>query len=209
MTPSAAVFAEVFVAGVQATLWLASLFSMAVSPEVLLRLVQYLDGPLATVLALAFCYPVGIVTDRLSDSVFERLDVALRARRLPESHSTEPAMRLAMMARNDGRAGFLNYARSRMRVCRVTTFNCTLLSIVLAAHLVASHSGLVTTIGPGAVLFAACLSFALAGASLLAWRRISLSYHLRLLQTHAQILEEQARCTPRMGGSADVNGLKE
>lgn len=130
-----AVFAEMLVAGIEALIWIALLAlaifcpkvgnsSIAIDVHLLKALKDW--ATLATTIVLAVAYGVGVVVDRVADSIFSEIfgdscDVSL--------------LRLLVLARSDKVTDFLEYIRSRIRVARSTTINLAVTTIVVPVFL--------------------------------------------------------------------------
>jgi hypothetical protein len=92
--------------------------------------------PLSTVLSaegiapiFAITYLLGIVTDRVSDVLFEHFFTrSLREKHFPNSHDYHEA-RLTVITKSDRLAALHEYARSRLRICRGWTLNFCFIAI--------------------------------------------------------------------------------
>lgn len=150
-----AIFAEILIVGLEASVWLLLLFFSFYPPDSawLERLKDW--EYLVTVLVLAAAYALGILVDRVSDSVFTWLLDSLKKTRLKEwipywrdaQKEKKPEklsiMRLRMMEREDGRIKFLEYQRSRLRIARATVVN--LFCLLLASALFFYRSSILLT----------------------------------------------------------------
>lgn len=138
-----AVFAEILIIGLQVEAWLALvLFTLFGTDWV------DLDGvsdyaSLVTVVVLALAYVLGIIGDRLADTVLDRFERTKRGRRikrrLSKDRSPKPAkvsvMRMRVMHAGEGMARFLDYQRSRWRIARATVLNLTFAGVAAALYL--------------------------------------------------------------------------
>ena len=177
-----AIFAEVLVIGLQAVVWL-SLFALSfsgvswVARDALAELPDW--TPLIAVFAIAFAYPLGIIVDRMADSIFHPLDLRIRAKVLRGSKPRPARMRLYILAKNEGVALFLDYIRSRLRIARSTSLNLVLLTLSAAVFLTTRN-----LTGELEVIPLVASGVMLGLASLFAWYRISRTYYKRLRQAY-------------------------
>jgi hypothetical protein len=125
-----AVFAEVLVAGIEATVWLVLLAFAIAQPDKfdISRLAPLKEwAVLITTFTLALAYAIGIIVDRVADTLFKAF-----FRKTP---SDVPMMRLQVLARGDKVTDFVEYIRSRIRVSRATMVNLAVTAIVLPVFL--------------------------------------------------------------------------
>jgi hypothetical protein len=117
-----AIFAEILIVGLEAAVW-CSLLVLAIfgadwiDPSALSDWVA-----LVTILVIAGSYVLGILVDRLADSVHARLD-----RVWPTRPVDKPAgiakMRFTVLRDGGALATFIEYQRSRLRIARSTAVN--------------------------------------------------------------------------------------
>jgi hypothetical protein len=187
-----AIFAEILIVGLQATVWVA----LAVT-----ALLDFQWGnldslsnwdSLITVFILASAYTLGIIVDRVADSMFDPLDRRLRKKALsdkqplPEVHK----MRLTVMALDDERSRFLDYVRSRVRVARATAFNLALIIITSLFLISRRPQVLASTISRRAADIVILIGLILLAMAAYAWVRITRTFYWRLAEAY-QILQEQ------------------
>lgn len=139
-----AVFAEILVVGLQATVWLALLcLWIADVNGIPVGRVAAKAGALKewatliTTFVLGFAYTLGIIVDRLADSIQSSIEKALSTKREPDK--SVPPRRLRVMKDSPEITKLLEYFRTRMRIARSTSLN--LLLTTLAAVLIARHAG--------------------------------------------------------------------
>ena len=118
---------------------------------------------------LALTYVLGIIVDRLADRLFTRPAHRLRSHHFEDDASYHHARR-TVLAGPEKIANLLEYARSRMRICRGWAVNSMLL--LLAWNLFAD--------GRAAFLGTALLFVLLAG-SIFAWRMLVASQYRKVL----------------------------
>jgi len=126
-----AVFAEMLVAGIEAAVWMVLLALAIAQPHKsdLSRLASFKDfGALVATFVLALSYGLGIVIDRVADSIFEKI--------FGKANKAQALMRLQVLGRGDKVTDFLEYIRTRIRVARSTTLNFALTSVAAPLFLV-------------------------------------------------------------------------
>jgi len=127
-------FVELIVIGVGALAWFVLAILSIFGYEWLLALPADKSAALfAAIPLLAFTYLLGIITDRLSDGLFEKLWTDdLRNDYFDERVDYYNARRI-VLTKSERLAELLEYGRSRLRICRGWAFNAIL--IVLALNL--------------------------------------------------------------------------
>jgi hypothetical protein len=191
-----AIFAEILIVGLQACVWLALFLTAVTGP--LQADISFLKGweGLASTFVLGVAYALGILVDRLADSLLSPVDKRLRDRWLPRKKG-EPSIsqrRLRIMATDEGMAKFLDYLRSRVRIARSTAFNVLLILtglIVLGVQEAASYRA---PSGNKFLLVAGIIGPLLLALSLFAWARISKTYYRRLDQAYR--ISREGEATP-------------
>jgi hypothetical protein len=194
---STAIFAEILVVGLQATIWLAltallvadlnGINTSGIRPAIT-SLKEW--AALITVFVIGLAYALGIIIDRLSDSIssfFEKKYFPDKKRRKECMKELEKnglhvelplsvgLMRLFVMAKNPEMTKFLEYIRSRMRIARSMSFN--LIPITIAAALLARHQNYLWGLIPLA-------GFLLLLVSIYVSHRISETYYNRLAEAY-------------------------
>ena len=186
-----AIFAELLVAGLLALVWLALVvlsFTRVTGSDAAAFASQMKDwASLISVFVLGFAYALGIIVDRVADSLFHRVDRGIRRRHLDKKLPSAAEMRLCVMADADKLAGFLDYIRSRQRITRSASLNLLLISLASAVFLTRRSSAGILWVSSTAIA-----ALALAALSLFAWERISETYYKRLAQSYT-LLKEQDR----------------
>lgn len=166
-----AVFVEILVGGVEALIWVVLLALAIVQPSKAdaAALLDHKEwaAPIVPVL-LALAYALGIVVDRLADSLFKPL--------IPVA-AKEASLRFTVLARGDKVTDFLEYIRSRLRVARVTALN---LAIVALTAPICLH--LCTTASLYQILATSVVLEVLMFASLYTMWRIGDTYKRRLVE---------------------------
>ena len=187
-----AIFAEILIIGLEATTWLcvlvAAIFGTRWIPWAKL---ENWETPIS-LFVLAFAYALGIIVDRVADSLFDPLDRRLRTGRDDKSPLPPvPEMRLCVLAEGEGMATFLDYVRSRVRVARSTAFNLFLLT--LSVIILLRRMDPPGAASPGRlIVWVAVVGVGLAVAAVYAWARITKTYYWRLGEAYRIVCETRA-----------------
>ena len=139
-----AVFAEILIVGLEVEAWLV-LALLSVFGTDWIELAEVKDfATLLTVIVLALAYVLGIIVDRLADTLLDYFeDTSLgesvkgalsKNPRLPKQPSLA-TMRMTVMHASDGMTRFLDYQRSRWRIARATVLNLAIAGPVAALYL--------------------------------------------------------------------------
>lgn len=172
-----AIVAEILIVGLETVVWLGLLIGSLFGTGGLRG--EEIKGweTLATIFVLAAAYALGVIVDRLADSLFKR--VARRSHLAPKGYPPLSKMRLRMMQEDNGVTRFLEYQRSRIRVMRATTLNVPFIFGSAVLYLV--HRARVP--GSSVIAFASlgCVSLA---ASFFVTRRIQDAYNYRLMEAY-------------------------
>ena len=185
------IFAEIFVGGVQATIWLVLLAITFVGfrPQIDDFAKAKDWTALITLAVIALVYAVGVLVDRLADGATGWADRKIESRAYKGIVSVGEA-RLQIAKASDGLTKHLEYIRSRMRVARVTLFNAVAFTLVVPAFAWRTDLPLLAAaalIGGGlAVVVLATFS----------WRDTSAMFYTRLTQA-LQLLTQKSE-TPSM-----------
>lgn len=144
-----AVFAEIIVVGLEAEAWLALLILAIFGADWVD--IGALDEwtALVTILVLAVAYVLGIIVDRVADTVVSPLGKRPASARTPASGKNgrdddaggtgfqDKRLLILYKSGGDGMAKFLDYQRSRMRVARGTVLNTAIAIPAVVAFLTA------------------------------------------------------------------------
>ncbi len=99
---------------------------------------------LLTVVVLALAYVLGIIVDRLADTLLDHFEDTSLGESVKGAMSKNPplakhpslaTMRMTVMAASDGVTRFLDYQRSRWRIARATVLNLAIAGPVTALYL--------------------------------------------------------------------------
>ena len=189
---TAALIVEILVIGVQAgmtiLLWAIGLLGYGVVHKPLSLLDAHGGSwrwiPLLSIVALAGCYSLGILMDRVMMVLFSLFRPILKGPLgLLERLVKEPCRRdeaLVRTLREEGRfSSFLQDVRGRLRVARATVFHLILISL---AFLLTPHLDAILPRRPGALGLTVGLGLLLAAAVFLGWAILYVTYDERLRQ---------------------------
>jgi hypothetical protein len=176
-----AIFAELLVIGIQGVIWiallLAGVFQIQIPPDGYIVSREW--SALATAVALATAYSVGVIIDRLADSAFSIFDREIRRKTLTDQgKGFVSKARMDVLNHGGEMSEFLEYVRSRLRIARATAANSAAGTVALCVFLHRSAHQ------PTCVVFGVAMMGALASAlTFYAWIRISVTYYNRLLDS--------------------------
>ncbi len=138
------VFAELVIGGLQCLTWITILAMTVFGPSRVTSLVDS-SSPSAVVFLLGFSYALGVVFDRVWDTILEVTGLDSRIRTVKEHETEGDRIRRKIYGTDPkNRAAFVDYNRSRMRVARVSLFNFVLITIT-GLLLITFHFGGVGT----------------------------------------------------------------
>jgi hypothetical protein len=178
-----AIFAEILIVGLQATVWVALLVITILGPRQI-DLAKLTDwSTLITAFVLAIAYTLGIVVDRVTDSVFDPWDQAVRKDNLSASLPSVHRMRLCIMSEGAGVAAFLDYVRSRVRIARSTAFNVALI-ISAAILLQVTRPEMMAGLSQGNLYALAAFGIGVFILAVFTWERTSRTYYWRVEEAY-------------------------
>jgi hypothetical protein len=187
-----ALIVEILVIGIQAgttvLLWAVGMLGYGVLHKPLSLLDAHGGSwqwiPILAVVAVAACYTLGILVDRISMILFYELRVRLRApfrwleRRVKEPTRADEVL-VRVLKDEKELTPFLNDFRSRLRIARATVFH---LILICLAFFRSPHLHVLLPRRPGALLFVELLGSVLALAILLGWAILQVTDEERLRQ---------------------------
>jgi hypothetical protein len=188
-----AIIAEILIIGLQALTWLILLvLGIRTESDAGTWLVDL--GPLSVVVALAASYVLGVVIDRVSDSLIDNagIEAALRlkGKKARVADTLElGAKRMAVMAHENAIGTFLEYQRSRLRIIRSTFVNIAVSILIVPFFVIRRGPGWKQEWAP-VVLTVSFLLIALS----LTWYvyvRIYRAYMSRLDDAHNEVKRQQ------------------
>jgi MFS family permease len=187
--------AEIVIVGLQAEGWLA-LLVLTIFGTDWIDLGALQDwAVLLTLLVVALAYVLGILVDRLADSLFEDKLEARAKRREKPLPGRKAVLRMTVLHTSPGMSAFLEYQRSRERIARGTAVNVTLAILAGAAFLI-DEVGARWWVIAGYVLAGSLMTL----ASGLATARIHGAWRERLRDAHAVLQESKATEPKPTGG---------
>lgn len=171
-------FVELIVIGVGTAAWIVLLvlsFSCLTTSDITNLLKIEMAIPL-----LAVIYVLGIVTDRIADTIFEKLwGDKIRQRKFGDLDKYYLARR-EILTKSERLSDLLEYGRSRLRICRGWCFNSILIIITLNLFLwFTTEPG----INKGALRFQGTISFIiLTVATWYSWKKLVEAEYRKVLQ---------------------------
>lgn len=174
-------FVEIIVIGVGATIWIVLLalsifgYSWVPSGQVF---------SLASLLPiLAITYVLGIVTDRVADTLFDKLWKPSLAQQFYQQDGDDYDDRRYIYLRSEQLAHLLEYGRSRLRICRGWTLNSLLIlgSFNLFIQLQLPHASLKLTAFLFGNLFLVLLTYCL----WFSWKQLTLADYRKVKRQSA------------------------
>src|SRR5215210_6955687 len=130
-----AVVAEILIVGLEAEAWISLAILTVFGTDWIADVAVKDFATLLTVIVLAAAYVLGIVVDRLADTLLHWYEGTSFGKRVKASMSTNgeiakparvSAMRMRVMHESEGMGRFLDYQRSRWRIARATVVNLAL-----------------------------------------------------------------------------------
>ena len=186
-----AIVAEILIIGFQGAVWMTLLLATLLPDAVSVETLKALKGweTLATIVALAAIYTIGVIGDRVADSVYSLFRRAKDKREKKEREQrgfpAESDMRLRVTESKDGKAQFIEYQRSRFRIARATAPNLLLILVAALIYLAQTGADGVAFAVTGGILAAAFV------ITVLAAERIQEAYMKRLKQAYQMWKEDR------------------
>src|SRR5688572_25180677 len=181
-----AIFAEILVVGIWTLTWLA--FLAAAILDVRIPPNTWTTYPaLVTVVVLSYAYSLGIVVDRLADSILRGLSRDKKRAKEPHKGAGHNKKRSTVRHASPGLNSFLEYVRSRLRVARSLCFNAPLVAVMAAAW-----AARTTPEYPTSLVLVAVFCLVLTPAAWYATRMISDAYEKNLNAAYELVMAAQA-----------------
>ncbi len=181
-------FVELVVIGVGALAWVVllvlSVFGWDWVPT------ERVFSTTALIPLLSLVYVLGIVSDRIADSLFEHYwNEDLLKERFTEINDYHLARR-EILSRSERLSELLEYGRSRLRICRGWSLNSILISVALNLFIWTKlrDSSLALTLSVFGTV--SCIIFAI--ASWYTWRKLAATEYRKVKEQAAFLLEAQA-----------------
>jgi hypothetical protein len=110
-------YVELIIIGLQSSVGVAFTLINIIGLEISKRMIALLDKFLISILLLGVFYMLGLIVDRFSDLLFQKLENKLRNKSGIKSKS------VMLLPFRDNQYEFMMYCRSRIRILRATIFN--------------------------------------------------------------------------------------
>lgn len=172
-------FIELEIIGFQVLLWVSMLLFNFIDRNTIKLILSEVNTQLVFVFIICFSYCFGILIDRIADSVFSPWNQKLKDKVIPKPPVNIGTMRYIIVQDNKALNDFLDYTRSRIRICRASAINFPLITIFISVlgvsrkYLVQNSKLLLIILGLG-LFFTIC--------SVLSWRNLTIR-HLDLTRT--------------------------
>ena len=163
-------FVELLVIGLGASAWVALFLLTALGYDAAL-VRSLLDEPVLAIPALAAAYLLGIITDRLADTLFLSLRMEEKRRRYGGGADQYFKDRALILANSESFTQQYEYGRSRQRICRGWTFNAVALLVASNLFLVANRAQIPNW--PRLSFVTSVLLVAIAFGCWLSWEKLS------------------------------------
>ena len=118
-------YIELIIIGLEASIWMCIFFVNIVGNKVLSIYSDVLDNLSSSLVLIGILYIVGIMTDRLSDIFFQKIENKIRLK------SGLQAKTSILIWKKYNQEKFSDYTRSRIRVLRASILNVPLISVSL------------------------------------------------------------------------------
>lgn len=190
------IFAEILITGFLALLWFGLILAALLGIHTLdLSCLKGWEA-IISVFITAVAYTLGVLVDRLSDSLLYKWDDRLRQQIIPSDNNQYSVLRLWPASNKDfdGIAKFLSYVRSRIRIARSMVLNFVLIIIAVAAFVLFSGASAYYGWNPAGIIFyTAGFGLILTAGTLYAWKRMTITYYHRLKEANTIISEIRAQ----------------
>lgn len=181
-----AIFAELLIVGLQAFAWISFFVLAYIGLEFkLIDELKYIAdwAALVTMLILSVAYVLGIIMDRLADSLLLRFTKAWGKKHKVEGNPDFTYMRLFVRSKSEGITDFLDYIRSRLRLSRSTALNFPL---ILLAYIMWQYQVVTDASFPFVLVLAGIVLECLI---VYTWCRIQQTYDQRLTEAYGVLSE--------------------
>ena len=144
--------------------------------------------------ALVLAYILGILVDRISDSMFIAQDYKMRPTRQDENLPSFLTMRFYILHKSKDIYTQLEYIRSRLRIVRASVFNFILTTIALLIFVWLQFGKSLTSqslITISLIIF--IIGAALTYLSYRSWKGLVQSYSISILRAYSVLRDEQSK----------------
>lgn len=182
-------FVELIVIGVGAFAWVI-LFTLTVFGWGWVP-VDRIFAPTSIIPLLSIIYVLGIVSDRIADSIFERFWVHHVHKEYFRDTQHYQNVRTEIMLKSERLSELLEYNRSRMRICRGWAFNSFLIALSLNLFLRVRLPLSLWTVRLS--LFGTAASLAFGVASWYTWKKLTVTEHKKVKQQGGMLLAAEKK----------------
>jgi hypothetical protein len=188
-----AVFAEILIIGIQATIWVVllimSFFGFAWIPTVSSSLENWIVP--TVVILFSLCYTLGIIIDRIADLLFlvmkpKGFFLNSRWRRLAQEQAHSNT-HVAILLKDGHASTFFEYIRSRIRIVRATVVNLVFTLISTLILIVRQCPSLGCTSKTNLSLVVILIGISIIGIALLALGLLQITYDVRITQAEQEL----------------------
>lgn len=138
---------------------------------------------------LAITYILGIVSDRVADSLFDKIWKARLVKQFYPQDGDDYDDRRYIYLRSERLAGLLEYGRSRLRICRGWTLNTLLILISLDLFILRQVTGLLNQLSIFA--FSNGLLLALSYGLWFSWKQLTLADYRKVKRQSAWLRSQE------------------
>ncbi len=172
-------FIELMIIGFQTLIWITLLIFLQVSGSLNALIFKCMGLTSFSLIIIGTCYTLGVFSDRLADLLFAKWNEKLKNIIIQNPSPNIGTMRY-LIGKNDSNLNvFLDYTRSRIRICRASAFNIPLIMLSLILYLVIKHK---YTITDSMIYTILLLGSGLSFISIYTWKNLTIR-HLNLIKT--------------------------
>lgn len=118
-------YIELIIVGLETFVWMAIFFINIIEDKILGILYKILNNFSSSLLLIGILYIIGVLMDRLVDSIFQKLENEIR-----NNSGLETKSAILVWKKHD-QEKFADYTRSRIRIIRASIINIPLITISL------------------------------------------------------------------------------
>lgn len=182
-------FAELLIIGLESSLWLLFLALTFFGNGWFINITPQLKEwqTILTVIVLPILYVFGIIIDRVSDSLFERWNSAIKKKALSQLPKSVNLARFRIGKDYEFLSQQIEYTRSRMRIVRASSVNFALITIFSTTYIVFQTQTASVSEKIGYVAFTIIMGSLLTLLSMFTWKSLTLS-RLKMLEICNDVL---------------------
>lgn len=173
------IFAELVIIGLEVALWLCILALNVFGYKWLqnIKVVQVTDWQALVMMGLlSLIYVLGILFDRVADSLFLRWDIRLRDKLLSGYAVPIGVMRFEVCKHNKHLNQQFEYTRSRMRIARASSLNFGLITLLIVIFIFTRLEGVSSAERWGYTAFTFLVGGLLTVVAIYAWYKLMVGY---------------------------------